>query len=31
VEEEIMNAWYAELAENLERWIDGRDVLNRIA
>jgi lactate dehydrogenase-like 2-hydroxyacid dehydrogenase len=31
VEEEIMNAWYAELAENLERWIEGRDVLNRIA
>jgi phosphoglycerate dehydrogenase-like enzyme len=31
VEEEIMNAWYSEQAENLERWVEGKELLNRIA
>jgi len=30
VEEETMHNWYDETAENVERWIDGKEVLNRI-
>jgi phosphoglycerate dehydrogenase-like enzyme len=30
VEEENINAWYAEQAENLERWLDGKELLNRL-
>lgn len=30
VEEGIMNAWYAETAENVERWLDGREILHRL-
>lgn len=30
VEEGTMNRWYSEQAENLERWIDGKDLLNKI-
>lgn len=29
--EDLMNAWYAETAENVERWLDGRELLHRIA
>ncbi|PVH78562.1 hypothetical protein DL98DRAFT_634660 [Cadophora sp. DSE1049] len=29
VDEGLMNTWYAETAENVERWIDGQDVLHR--
>ncbi|KAJ7780279.1 hypothetical protein DFH07DRAFT_794481 [Mycena maculata] len=31
VDEGLMNAWYAETAENVERWLDGKEVLHRIA
>ncbi|KAF5989583.1 2-hydroxyacid dehydrogenase [Fusarium bulbicola] len=31
VEEGIMNSWYAEQAENVERWLDGKDVLHQLA
>ncbi|KAF5686219.1 2-hydroxyacid dehydrogenase [Fusarium denticulatum] len=31
VEEGIMNNWYAEQAENVERWLDGKDVLHQLA
>lgn len=31
VNEDLMNAWYAETAENVERWLDGRVLLHRIA
>lgn len=31
VDEGLMNAWYAETAENVDRWLDGREVLHRIA
>ncbi|KAJ7118800.1 glycerate dehydrogenase [Mycena epipterygia] len=31
VDERLMNAWYAETAENVERWLEGREVLHRIA
>jgi lactate dehydrogenase-like 2-hydroxyacid dehydrogenase len=31
VDEGLMNAWYAETAANVERWIDGKEVLHRIA
>lgn len=31
VDEALMNAWYAETAENVERWLDGRDLLHSIA
>ncbi|KAL1874477.1 hypothetical protein Daus18300_003495 [Diaporthe australafricana] len=31
VSEDLMNAWYAETAENVERWLDGRELLHRIA
>ncbi|EWZ31504.1 glycerate dehydrogenase [Fusarium oxysporum Fo47] len=30
VEEGIMNRWYAEQAENVERWLDGKDVLHQL-
>lgn len=30
VEEGTMNRWYSEQAENLERWMDGKDLLNKI-
>ncbi|PMD15677.1 glycerate dehydrogenase [Hyaloscypha hepaticicola] len=31
VDEGLVNAWYAETAENVERWLDGNEVLHRIA
>jgi len=31
VDEGLMNAWYAETAENVERWLEGDEVLHRIA
>ncbi|KAF2403708.1 glycerate dehydrogenase [Trichodelitschia bisporula] len=31
VEEETINNWYAEAAENVERWLDGKKVLNILA
>jgi phosphoglycerate dehydrogenase-like enzyme len=30
VEEGTMNTWYEESAENLERWLGGRDLLHRL-
>jgi lactate dehydrogenase-like 2-hydroxyacid dehydrogenase len=30
VEEGVMHRWYEETVENVERWLDGRDVLNKI-
>jgi phosphoglycerate dehydrogenase-like enzyme len=30
VEENTMHAWYSEQAENLERWLAGRDLRNKI-
>jgi len=30
VEEEIMNKWYAEQAEILERWLDSKEVMSRL-
>ncbi|KAM5347881.1 hypothetical protein ACJ41O_007705 [Fusarium nematophilum] len=30
VEEGIMNSWYAETAENVERWLDGQEILHRL-
>jgi lactate dehydrogenase-like 2-hydroxyacid dehydrogenase len=30
VEEGVMHGWYEETVENVERWLDGRDVLNKI-
>jgi phosphoglycerate dehydrogenase-like enzyme len=30
VEEGVMHRWYDETVENVERWLDGRDLLNRI-
>ncbi|EEH45590.2 uncharacterized protein PADG_01740 [Paracoccidioides brasiliensis Pb18] len=29
-EEEIMNRWYEEQAENIERWLDGKEVETRL-
>jgi phosphoglycerate dehydrogenase-like enzyme len=29
VEEGIMNTWYAETAENVERWLDGKEILHQ--
>jgi lactate dehydrogenase-like 2-hydroxyacid dehydrogenase len=29
--EGLMNAWYAETAENVDRWLAGKEVLHRIA
>ncbi|KAH8816691.1 D-isomer specific 2-hydroxyacid dehydrogenase [Xylogone sp. PMI_703] len=31
VDETLMNTWYAETAENVERWLQGKDVLHRLA
>ncbi|KAF2664511.1 hypothetical protein BT63DRAFT_91014 [Microthyrium microscopicum] len=31
VDEGLMNAWYGETAENVERYLDGREVLHRLA
>ena len=31
VDEGLMNTWYAETAENVERWLEGKEVLHRIA
>jgi lactate dehydrogenase-like 2-hydroxyacid dehydrogenase len=31
VDEGLMNTWYAETAENVERWVQGQDVLHRLA
>ncbi|KAH6976397.1 hypothetical protein BKA56DRAFT_589575 [Ilyonectria sp. MPI-CAGE-AT-0026] len=31
VDEGLMNTWYAETAENVERWVKGEDVLHRLA
>jgi phosphoglycerate dehydrogenase-like enzyme len=31
VDEGLMNTWYAETAENVERWLKGNEVLHRIA
>ncbi|KAL6911035.1 D-isomer specific 2-hydroxyacid dehydrogenase [Trichoderma evansii] len=30
-DEGLMNAWYAETAENIDRWLEDREVLHRIA
>lgn len=30
VEEDNINNWYAEQAENLDRWLDGKELLNRM-
>ncbi|ATY66417.1 glycerate dehydrogenase [Cordyceps militaris] len=30
VDDGLMNRWYAETAENLERWLAGKDVLHRL-
>jgi phosphoglycerate dehydrogenase-like enzyme len=30
VDEGVMNAWYAETAENVERWLRGEEVLHRL-
>ncbi|CAH0017089.1 unnamed protein product [Clonostachys rhizophaga] len=30
VDEGLMNTWYAETAENVERWLRGEDVLHRL-
>lgn len=29
-DEGLMNRWYAETAENLERWLTGKDILHRL-
>lgn len=31
VDDGLMNTWYAETAENVERWLQGQDVLHRLA
>ncbi|KAJ6487793.1 glycerate dehydrogenase [Mycena sanguinolenta] len=31
VDEGLMNTWYAETAENVERWLAGKEVLHRLA
>lgn len=31
VDEGLMNTWYSETAENVERWLQGRDVLHHLA
>jgi lactate dehydrogenase-like 2-hydroxyacid dehydrogenase len=31
VDEGLMNTWYAETAENVERWLQGQHVLHRLA
>lgn len=30
-DEGLMNTWYAETAENVDRWLEGKEVLHRIA
>ncbi|KAM6519048.1 Hypothetical protein NCS54_00994800 [Fusarium falciforme] len=30
VDEALMNTWYAETAENVERWVQGQDLLHRL-
>jgi len=30
VEEGVLNTWYEETAENLERWLEGKDLLYRL-
>ncbi|OCL13967.1 glycerate dehydrogenase [Glonium stellatum] len=30
VEEGVLNTWYEETAENLERWLEGKDLLHRL-
>jgi phosphoglycerate dehydrogenase-like enzyme len=30
VEEDTLNTWYEETAENVERWFEGKDLLNVI-
>jgi phosphoglycerate dehydrogenase-like enzyme len=30
VNQELMDAWYAETAENVEKWLDGKPVLHRL-
>ncbi|KAH7342523.1 D-isomer specific 2-hydroxyacid dehydrogenase [Rhexocercosporidium sp. MPI-PUGE-AT-0058] len=30
VDEGLMNTWYAETAENVERWLEGHEVLHRL-
>ncbi|KAM3441785.1 hypothetical protein NHJ13734_002726 [Beauveria thailandica] len=30
VDEDLMNRWYAETAENLERWLAGKEILHRL-
>ncbi|KAJ5112774.1 hypothetical protein N7532_000819 [Penicillium argentinense] len=29
-EEELINGWYREVAENLERWLDGKELLRKM-
>lgn len=31
VEEALMHTWYEETAENLERWLEGKELLHRLA
>ncbi|KAJ4856329.1 d-isomer specific 2-hydroxyacid dehydrogenase, NAD binding domain-containing protein [Trichoderma breve] len=31
MDERLVNAWYAETAENIDRWLEGKEVLHRIA
>lgn len=31
VDSTLMNTWYAETAENVERWLDGEELLHRLA
>ncbi|KAL7781586.1 D-isomer specific 2-hydroxyacid dehydrogenase [Trichoderma afarasin] len=31
MDERLVNAWYAETAENVDRWLEGKEVLHRIA
>lgn len=31
VDERLMNTWYSETAENVERWLSGRELLHRLA
>jgi glycerate dehydrogenase len=29
-EEDLINGWYREVAENLERWLDGKELLKKM-
>ncbi|KAL7913604.1 D-isomer specific 2-hydroxyacid dehydrogenase [Trichoderma velutinum] len=31
MDERLVNAWYAETAENVDRWLEGKEILHRIA